>query len=288
MSAPQKKAAARHLVEQGKCSQRLACRVIGLSRSSARYVARTRTDEAQLVERLKQLARKRRRRGYRLAHRKLRREGWVVNHKRVYRLWQREGLCVAPRRSRKRIRGTAIRPETAVRPNHVWCLDFLEESTLSGGKLRLLCISDEFTRQSLAIEVGRSLRSERVCDALEKIIDQRGAPAALRMDNGPEFIALALRGLCHRRDINPSYIEPGKPWQNGFAESFHARLRDEYLDGEVFASVREAQVRLDCWRHDWNEARLHSSLEYLTPNEFAVRWAEGAENAEKTKAVSGS
>ena len=156
--------------------------MLGLSRSSARYVARTRTDEARLVERLKQLARKRRRRGYRLAHRKLRREGIVVNHKRVYRLWKREGLCVPPRRSRTRIRGHATRPETAERPNHVWCLDFLEENTLNGGKLRMLCIGDEFTRQSLAIEVGRSLRSERVCAALEKIISQRGAPSALRMD----------------------------------------------------------------------------------------------------------
>ena len=165
--------------------------------------------------------------------------------------------------------------------------DFLEERTLAGGKLRILCISDEFTRQSLAIEVGRSFRSERVCAVLQDLISQRGAPVALRMDNGPEFIALALRGLCHRKGINTAYIEPGKPWQNGFAESFHARLRDEYLNGEVFLSVIEAQVRLNSWRSDWNEARLHSSLEYLTPNEFAARWVENTENAEKTKAVAG-
>ena len=169
----------------------------------------------------------------------------------------------------------------------MWCLDFLEEKTLAGAKLRILCISDEFTRQSLAIEVGRSFRSERVCDVLEALIRQRGTPVALRMDNGPEFIALSLRGLCYRRGIDAAHIDPGKPWQNGFAESFHARLRDEYLDGEVFTSVREAQVRLNCWRSDWNEARLHSSLKYLTPNEFAARWVAETANAVKTKAASG-
>ena len=217
----------------------------------------------------------------------------MVNHKRVYRLWKREGLCVPARRNRKRIRGSATRPDTAARPNQVWCLDFLEERTLAGARLRIFCISDEFTRQSLAIEAGSSFRSKRVCAVLQKLIGQRGAPLALRMDNGPEFIALSLRGLCHQQDIDAAHIEPGKPWHRvpfgrRFAESFHARLRDEYLDGEVFLSVLEAQVRLHCWRSDWNEARLHSSLSYLTPNEFAARWAGDIENVRKTKAVTGS
>jgi transposase InsO family protein len=130
----------------------------------------------------------------------------------------------------------------------------------------------EFTRESLAIEVGGSFRSERVCAVLEQLMTGRGRPGALRMDiigasrrNGPEFVALALRGLCHRSGIDPAYIEPGKPWQNGFAESFMARLRDEFLDGEAFLSVLEAQVRLGLWRRYWNEERLHSSLGYQTP-----------------------
>jgi putative transposase len=246
------------------------------------------TDEARLVERLKKFAQKRRRRGYRLAHRELRRSGVVVNHKRVYRLWRREGLSVPARRSRKRIRGVvAPRPVTADRPNQVWCLDFLEDSTLCSEKLRILCISDEFSRESLAIEAGRSFHSERVCSVLEEVMNHRGVPDALRMDNGPEFIALALRGLCHRHSISAAHIEPGKPWQNGFAESFHSRLRDEFLDGEVFCSVLEAQVRLDTWRKDYNEERLHSSLGYVTPQEFAARWAAKAVNKSKTKAVSG-
>jgi transposase InsO family protein len=297
VSAPQKKAAVGHLVAKGKCSQRQACRFVGLSRSTARYSARLKEDEAPLVERLQQFAQKRRRRGYRLAHQELRRSGMLINHKRVYRLWKGAGLSVPPRRSRKRMRGVANpRAVTAQRVNQVWCLDFLEERTLSGQRLRVLCISDEFTRESLAIEVGRSLRSESVCAVLEKVIGQRGVPGALRMDNGPELVALTLRGLCRRYGIDGCYIEPGKPWQNGFAESFHARLRDEYLEGEVFLSAWEAQVRLDAWRRDWNEARLHSSLGYLTPCEFAAQWhqqqrnqdVEIAETTAMAKAATGS
>lgn len=273
------------------CSQRQACRFLGLSRSTARYRARPKQDEAALVERLKQFAKKRRRRGYRLAHRDMQRAGMVVNHKRVYRLWRREGLAVPPRRhSRKRVRGTApARLIVAERPNAVWCLDFVEDRVLAGGKLRILCVTDEFTRESLAIEVGSSFRSERVCTVLEQLMNERSRPGALRMDNGPEFVALALRGFCHRRGIDPAYIEPGKPWQNGFAESFMARLRDEFLDGEVFWSVLQAQVRLGLWRRYWNGERLHSSLGYQTPEEFAARWAaDGTKNKAETKALAGT
>jgi putative transposase len=234
-------------------------------------------------------ARRRRRRGYRLAHWELRRDGFAINHKRVYRLWRREGLNVPPRRNRKRIRGTGTpRIVTSEYPNAVWCLDFLHENTLGGGKLRILCVTDEFTRQSLSIEVGHSFRSERVCRVLEELIIDHGVPGALRMDNGPEFIALALQGLCCRKGIDAAHIEPGKPWQNGFAESFHSRLRDEFLDGEVFLSVREAQTRLAVWRRDYNEERLHSSLKYVTPNEFAARWKEETKSRSKTKAALGS
>jgi putative transposase len=289
VSAPQKKAAVEHLVQSKKCSQRQACRFISLSRSTACYTARpVQADEALLVERLQQFAKRRRRRGYRLAHRELRRSGMVINHKRVHRLWRREKLSVPPRRSHKRIRGVApARSVTAQSPNQVWCLDFLQDATLCGQKLRVLCVGDEFTRESLVIEAGRSFRSERVCSVLEEVMRRRGVPGALRMDNGPEFIALALRGLCHRKGINAAHIEPGKPWQNGFAESFHSRLRDEFLDGEVFRSVLEAQVRLDTWRKDYNEERLHSSLGYVTPQEFAARWVAKTVNESKTKAASG-
>ena len=290
VSAPQQREAAKHLVETGRCSQRQACRIVGLWRSTANYQARRAADEAELVEQLHRFAKRRRRRGYRLAHQELRRSGRKVNHKRVYRLWKREKLNVPPRKKRRRVRQNkeaAPRPLTATAPNTVWCLDFLQDNTLSGGKLRILCVTDEFTRESLAIEVGSSFRSERVCQVLEEVMNKRAVPSALRMDNGPEFVALSLRGLCHRKGINPAYIEPGKPWQNGFAESFHSRLRDEFLDGEVLHSVCHAQVRLDTWRRDWNEERLHSSLGYLTPNDFAARWTYNLANSEKTQAASG-
>jgi transposase InsO family protein len=243
------------------------------------------------VERLTEFARKRRRRGYRLAHQELRRAGVLVNHKRVYRLWRREGLSVPARRSRKRIRNVSppLRAVTADAPNQVWCLDFVEDRTLPGSKLRMLCVADEFTRESLALEVGCSFRSERVCAVLEQLVIERGKPGALRMDNGPEFVTLALRGLCHRRSIDSAYIEPGKPWQNGFAESFISRLRDEFLDGEVFLSVLDAQVRLGLWRRYYNEERLHSSLGYQTPAEFAARWAvQRSESRVEAKALTGA
>lgn len=234
------------------------------------------------MERLKQFARnpRKRRRGYRLIHAELKRElaqkGRRINHKRVYRLWREAGLCVPAGRRHKKIRsGMPGRDRIADKPNALWCFDFVQERTIHGQKLRILCVSDEFTRESLAIEVSSSFVSERVCQTLEGLIQQRGVPGAFRMDNGPEFIALALRGLCHRRGISPVYIEPGKPWQNGFAESFHARLRDEFMNGEVFYGVKEAQVRLNGWRRYFNEERLHSSLGYQTPLEFAAAFADG-------------
>jgi putative transposase len=275
-------------------SQRRACGLCRLARSTCRYRrCPKREDEAVLVERLQQFARRRRRRGYRLAHRELCRDGFAVNHKRVYRLWKQHQLTVPARRSRqKRRTGASISEVMATAPGEVWCLDFLEERTLSSGRVRVLCISDEFTRQSLAIVAGSSFGSERVCRVLEGLFCQHGTPRMLRMDNGPEFIALALRGLCHQRGIRLGFIAPGKPWQNGFAESFHARLRDEFLDGEVFLTVREAQVRLDMWRHYWNQERLHSSLGYVPPDEFAARWVESGErkteNALRSLALIGS
>jgi len=232
------------------------------------------------VERLKQFVRnpRKRRRGYRLAHKDIAREwmkaGKALNHKRVHRLWRREGLSVAPRRVRKRMRtGNSVGELAAGQPNAVWCFDFIEIKSIRRQKLRVFCVSDEFTRESLAVEVETSFVSEKVCAVLEKLIAKHGMPNAFRMDNGPEFIALALRGLSHRCGINTAYIEPGKPWQNGYAESFHSRLRDEYLDGEVFWGVRDARVGLSSYRSYFNTERLHSSLGYQTPSEFVASWS---------------
>jgi transposase InsO family protein len=260
---------------------------VRLSRTVVRYRACPRDqDNDQLVERLKHIAHTKRRRGYRLAHRQLRHEGWKVNHKRVHRLWKATGLSVPARKSRKRLRGTTatpVREVEAMCPDSVWCLDFAEDQTIHGTKLRILCVTDEYTRESLALEAGRSFRSEQVCRVLEGLFASRGTPAALRMDNGPEFIALALKGLCHQNGICTAYIAPGKPWQNGFAESFVSRLRDEFLDGEVLLSVLDAQVRLGQWRRYYNEERLHSRIGYQTPRAFAARWRESSKEAVETK-----
>ena len=256
----------------------------------ARYRARAkRHDNDQLVERLQQIARTKRRRGYRLAHRQLRQEGWKVNHKRVHRLWKAAGLSVPARKSRKRLRHLAtVREVVAERPNCVWCIDFAQDQTIHGTKLRILCVTDEFTRESLALEVNRSFTSEQVCRVLESLFVSRGKPGALRMDNGPEFVALALKGLCQRHRVSAAYIEPAKPWQNGFAESFVSRLRDEFLDGEVLLSVLDARTRLGIWRRYYNEERLHSRIGYLTPRQFAARWWEGSSKAVETKEAVGS
>ena len=200
-------------------------------------------------------------------------DGKALNHKRVYRHWRREGLSVAPRRVRKRMRtGNSVGGLVACHPNAVWCFDFIEIRILSRQKLRVFCVNDEFTRENHAIEVETSFVSQKVCSVLEKLMAKHGIPSAFRMDNGPEFIALALRGLCHICGINAAYIDPGKPWQNGYAESFHSRLRDEYLDGEVFWGVRDTRVGLSNYRRYFNTERLHSSLGYLTPTEYAASY----------------
>ena len=263
------------------------------------------------MERLKKFKRHphKRRRGYRLIHREIQRDwakqGKKINHKKIYRLWKQEELTVAPKRARKHIRtGKPVDKLVAQSINSVWCFDFIEVKSMRGQKMRIFCVSDEFTRESLAIEVGTSFRSDRVCATLEKLMRQRGIPGAFRMDNGPEFIALALRGLCWRSGIEAGYRSERygrgvhRSWEAlakrvcvawcaaHQPESFHSRLRDEYPGthlwvGEVFWGVKDAQVGLDGYRRYFNEERLHSSLGYQTPLEFASGNAalQAAQNA---------
>jgi transposase InsO family protein len=269
------------LAKERGLSERGACRLVRLSRTVARYRAvPKRQDDDLLVERLKEIAKKKHRRGYRLAYSHLRQEGFKVNRKRVHRLWKATGLSVPARKSRKRLRRVATKREVvAQRPDSVWCIDFAQERTIHGTKLRILCVTDEFTRESLALEASRSFTSESVCHVLERLFVERGTPSALRMDNGPEFVALALKGLCHGRGINAAYIEPGKPWQNGFAESFVSRLRDELLEGTVLWSLLHAKTVLSGWRCYYNEERLHSRIGYQTPRGFAASWIESSGKA---------
>jgi putative transposase len=261
-------------MQQRGLSQRRACSLLHLARSTARYQGRSPKAESELVERIRSLARKHLRFGYRRVGALLRRDGKPVNHKRVYRLWRREGLAVArPTKKKRGGRPKQERPLPATQPDQVWTVDFLQDRTASGQKLRLLTVTDEFSRESLAIEVGTSLTAIRVVETLARVIGERGTtPAYLRSDNGPEFVALALRGFLRGQGVATAYIEPGSPWQNAYAESFHSRFRDEFLEREVFHSTLDAQVRARIWQRWYNEERPHSSLEYQTPREFATRW----------------
>jgi putative transposase len=198
----------------------------------------------------------------------LRRAGWLVNDKRVERIWRREGLKV-PARQPKRARlwlndGSCIRLR-AERPNHVWSYDFVEERTHDRRKFRMLNIIDEFTRECLAIRLSRRLRSVDVIDVLSDLFILRGVPAHIRSDNGPEFVATAVQEWIGAVGAKTAYITPGSPWENGFIESFNARLRDELLDGEVFYTLREAQIVIESWRRHYNTIRPHASIGYRAP-----------------------
>ena len=244
-----------------------ACVLVGLSKSSWHYQPKPRQD-SELRQRIHELAREYPRRGYRFIHALLVRTGAKINKKRVRRLWREEGLTVK-RKTSKKIRTGASIPMQAEYPNHVWTYDFVFDQTLEGTTLKILTLTDEFTRQSLALRVAESFTSMEVKAVLQEVIAQRGAPGFIRSDNGSEFIARDLGIWLAVQDIGTRFIEPGKPWQNGYAESFHSRLREECLNREVFYSVKHAQVLLDDWRRFYNSARPHSSLAYLTPDEFA-------------------
>src|SRR6185437_13782041 len=226
--------------------------------------SRRRTAETNIIE----LARQYGRYGYRKIAELLRRAGWLVNDKRVERIWRREGLKV-PARQPKRARlwlndGSCMRLR-AERPNHVWSYDFLEERTHEGRKLRLLNIIDEFTHECLAIRVSRRLKSVDVIDVLSDLFILRGVPEHIRSDNGPEFVAQAVQEWIGAVGAKTAYITPGSPWENGFIESFNARLRDELLDGELFYTLREAQIVIESWRRHYNTVRPHASIGYRAP-----------------------
>ena len=255
-----------------KVSERRTCRVLGQPRPSQRYQPSVNEFERRLVTRMLELVRAHPRYGYRRIWALLRREGWKVNRKRVHRLWRREGLKVPQKAHKKRHWGHSAngcmrqRPE---HPDHVWALDFIFDRTQGGGSLKWLSIVDEYTRECLALVVARSMTAEGVLDVLAELFVVRGVPGHLRSDNGPEFIAQAVRRWLERTGAKTLYIAPGAPWENGYAESFHSRLRDELLNVEEFASVAEARQMAERWQLEYNHRRPHSSLGYQTPAEFA-------------------
>ena len=211
--------------------------------------------------------------GYRRITALLRREGWVVNRKRVHRLWRREGLKVPQNTRKKRRLGQSANGCARRQPehkDHVWAWDFVFDRTQNGRALKWLSIVDEYTRECLALEVGRRFTSADVIEVLVDLLVVRGVPEHIRSDNGPEFIAHAIRGWLERAEVHALYIEPGSPWENGYAESFNSRLRDELLNREEFANVPEARTLGQAYRQEYNHRRPHSALGYRTPAEFAA------------------
>ena len=256
-------------------SERRACRVVGQHRSTQRRAKAPPTSaEDRLREHLRDFARRHPRLGWRKAHAVARREGLVTNPKRTRRIWRDERLQRPPQRRAKRRRltdGTAARLR-AGRPNDVWALDFCFDETADLRRIKLLNVVDEFTREALAIHAARSIDADSVVATIEQLVASRGAPAHLRMDNGPELTAAALRDWCRIWGTHTAYIEPGSPWETPFVESFNGRLRDECLNVEDFAGILEAQVILEDWRVEYNNYRPHQSLGGLTPAAYAAQW----------------
>ena len=227
-------------------SERRACKTLGVPRSTQRYRAKpVSSEERRLASRLHELARRYPRYGYRMMTAKLRQEGWHVNRKRVYRLWRQEGLKV-PKKTREKRRlghsGNSCVRRRAEHKDHVWCWDFIHDRTAAGKPLKWLAITDEYTRECLALEVDRSITADKVVDVLVNLFICRGVPKHIRSDNGPEFIAEAIGEHAKRTGLKMLYVEAGSPWENGFAESFFSRLRDEMLNCEEFANLAEAPM----------------------------------------------
>ncbi len=249
-------------------SERKACKAIGQTRSTQRRIPSPPDDEESLTADIIALATQFGRYGYRRITALIRALGWQVNHKRVERIWRREGLKV-PRKQPKRGRlwlndGSCIRlrPE---HPNHVWAYDFVACRTHDGRAVRLLIVIDEFTRKCLAIRAARRIRSDDVIHLLTELFILDGVPEYIRSDNGPELTAAAVREWLSRLGTKPLFIEPGSPWENGYCESFNGKLRDELLNGEVFYSLKEVQILTERWRREYNTLRPHSSLGYRPP-----------------------
>ena len=254
-------------------SERRICRAIGQSRSSQRYHRQVRSDERRLVAEMHRLALKWPRFGYRRITALLGQDSWRVNVKRVHRLWKAEGLQIR-RKARKRRRSgdsaNACHRHKPLGKDHVWSYDFVSDRTEGGGRLRLLAVVDEFTRESLTIEVRRHFTGGDVVRSLAELFAIRGWPSYIRSDNGPEFASKAVRKWLSKAGVATLFIEPGGPWENGYIESFNGKLRDECLNGELFLSLAEARYIVDRWRLDYNHHRPHSRLNWMTPATFAA------------------
>ena len=268
VSAPARREQVDYAVSRGR-SVRRACALLTVSRSALRYESRMAARDADLVVQLEEIAARHPRYGHRFAWALLKKGGQTINRKRVRRVWRERGLSVRRKKQRK-IRTGQPRVHAPSGPNQVWAYDFVHDTCGNGQKFRALTVKDEWTRECLAIEVGTSLTAVRVIAVLERLFEQYGAPAVLRSDNGPEFIARALKIWLLANRSDTATIEPGKPWQNGSVESFNGTFRAECLNREWFANLREAKIVIEQWRWEYNTQRPHSSLGYKTPAEVGL------------------
>lgn len=265
--AAERKAVLRLVTKHGM-SERRACKAIGCCRMTIRYQS-TRPDDTVLRERMRAIARERRRFGYRRLHVMLKREGLTVNHKKLFRLYREEKLSVRRRGGRKRAIGTRAPMLVPLRPNERWSLDFVSDQFTDGRRFRILAIVDDCTRECLALLADTSLSGVRVARELDRLITERGRPTMIVSDNGSEFTSNAILAWADQARVEWHYIAPGKPMQNGFIESFNGRLRDELLNETLFSSLSHAGAVLAIWRADYNGSRPHSQLGWQTPAEFA-------------------
>lgn len=266
-----KREAVVHLRQAHEMSERRACRVIGCVRMTVRYRSR-RIDDEGLRERLRTLARERRRFGYRRLHVLLRREGFVVNHKRLFRIYREERLMVRKRGGRKRALGTRAPIPVPMRPNDRWSLDFVSDQLAHGRRFRILAIFDDCTRECLAAVADTSLSGQRVARELDLLIGSRGRPKTIVSDNGTELTSNAILSWADHTKVGWHYIAPGKPMQNAFVESFNGRLRDEFLNETLFTSLMQARLALEDWRRDYNHVRPHSRIGWLAPAVYAANF----------------
>jgi putative transposase len=274
----QKRAAAQFFRVGFRVSELRACRLVGVARSSYRYRSQA-ADQTALRLRLRDLAATRVRYGYRRLHILLRREGWQVNHKRVYRLYREEGQGIRVKRRKKLASAPRVLPRPATQPFERWSLDFLSDSLVDGRRFRVLTIVDNVSRVSPAIEVGVSLTGERVVGLLDQIRSTVGVSQRIAIDNGPEFISKALDAWAYQNGVQLEFSRPGKPTDNAFAESFNGRFRDECLNQHWFASLEEARQTVEAWRIEYNTVRSHRALGQQTPAAWVAAWAPAPQKA---------
>ena len=248
-----------------------------MARASLQYRSR-RDPQTALRMRLRELAASRVRFGYRRLTVLLRRDGWFVNAKRIYRLYTEEGLIVRTKVRVRAARRSRVPPTLAMGPNQRWSMDFMSERVADGRWFRILTVVDQFTRECLCLLADQSLTGEKVAQALEPIVTQRGAPRSITVDNGSEFASRIMDAWAYRHGIQLDFIRPGKPVENGFIESFNGRLRDECLNVEVFFTLDDVREKLTRWQEDYNHCRPHSSLQDETPVAFAARWVRTTES----------